>query len=53
MTGDEILGRLGELANLLEGHRAAIFLLELERDDLRTKLRAAGWTPSPLPEKPG
>ena len=49
---DAILDRLAELSRQIEAHRAAVFVLDLERQDLQAKLRSAGWQPPPLPEKP-
>lgn len=45
MTSDAILTRLTEIRSLIEAHDAAVYLLECERDELRSKLKAAGWTP--------
>jgi len=42
----DILDRLAETARQIEGHRAAIFLLELERTNLQTQLRVSLWAPS-------
>jgi hypothetical protein len=42
---DAVLDRLVEIARLIESHRTAIFLLELEQSALRTKLPAEGWKP--------
>lgn len=41
---DTILVRLTEITRLLEQHRAASFLLELERSELTLRLRGTGWT---------
>ena len=49
---DAILDRLAELSRQIEAHRAAVFVLDLERQELQAKLRSAGWQPSPLLEKP-
>jgi hypothetical protein len=45
MSADEILARLAELSKLIESHKAAAYVLELERFDLQTKLRASTWQP--------
>lgn len=42
---DASLARLAELRRLIEAHETAIYLLECERDELRSKLRASAWTP--------
>lgn len=46
---DEVLDQLVALERRLEEYRAAAFLLEVERDELRVKLRRLGWTP-PAPK---
>jgi hypothetical protein len=45
MTADEILARLADIRQRIEAHAAAQWLLEREADELRGKLRAAGWEP--------
>ena len=45
MAADVILTRLAEISRQIESHRAAAYLLDLERLDLQTRLRAAGWEP--------
>jgi hypothetical protein len=42
---DAILDRLVEIARLIEAHRAAAYILEIEREELQAKLRASGWKP--------
>jgi hypothetical protein len=39
VNADEICQRLAQLTLLIEEHAAAIWRLELEREDLRTELR--------------
>jgi hypothetical protein len=51
MTAEEILARLVELARRIEEHKAAAYVLELERLELQGKLRAAAWTPPDPPVK--
>ena len=41
-----ILERLAQLAREIEYHKAAQYLLEVECDELRMKLRATGWKPA-------
>jgi hypothetical protein len=48
MNADAILERLAELARLIESHKAAAFVLDLERLELQAKLRASGWIPPEL-----
>jgi hypothetical protein len=50
-SSNGVLDRLAELARQIESHKAAVFLLELERADLQAGLRDTDWTPPPLPEK--
>jgi hypothetical protein len=51
MAADAILTRLTEIARLIEGHRAALYLLETERTDLQQRLRGSDWQPPDFPEK--
>lgn len=51
-SSDAILDRLAELSRQIEAHRAAVFVLDPERQELQAQLRLAGWQPPPLPEKP-
>lgn len=46
-----ILDRLVAVAELIEQHRATLYLLEHERATLQTRLRQTGWTPpAPNPQ---
>lgn len=51
-SSDAILDRLAEFSRQIEAHRAAVFVLDQERQELQAKLLSAGWQPPPLPEKP-
>lgn len=42
---DALLSRLAEIRQLIEAHDAAVYLLEVERDQLRSKLKSSGWAP--------
>jgi hypothetical protein len=44
-TADKILAELASLAQRIEAHRSAIWLLEAEQQTLRIRLRASGWQP--------
>jgi hypothetical protein len=46
---EAVLDQLVALERRLEEYRAAVHLLEVERDELRVKLRLLGWTP-PAPK---
>lgn len=46
------LDRLAEIRQLVEAHETAIYLLECERDALRTKLKTSGWTPPAVEPAP-
>jgi hypothetical protein len=48
----EMLSKLASIAEMVEGYKATIFLLERERLQLQTQLRLSGWRP-PMPEAPG
>ena len=37
------LDRLAEIRRLVEAHHSAVFLLEVERDELRMKMARVGW----------
>jgi hypothetical protein len=48
VNADAILTRLTEIARLIESHRAALYLLDLERLELQTRLRGSDWRPPEL-----
>lgn len=52
MSAEAILSRLAEIAKQIEGHRTAIYVLKLERQELQEQLRQSDWAPPPLPEVP-
>lgn len=49
MTADAILARLADISVLIESHKAVAYLLDLERLELLTKLRATDWKPPEIP----
>jgi hypothetical protein len=51
MNTGAMVEQLVKLDRRIEQYRAAVYLLELERDELRVKLRLAGWVP-PDPRAP-
>ena len=48
MSIDDITARLALIAQQIEAHRTAIWLLEDEQAQLRQKLRAANFQPPPV-----
>jgi hypothetical protein len=42
-----LLAKLASIAEMIEGHRATVMMLERERLALQHRLRLTGWTPAP------
>ena len=38
-----LLAKLASIAEMIEGHRATVYMLERERLQLQTRLRLTGW----------
>jgi hypothetical protein len=42
-----LLAKLASIAEMIEGHRATVMMLERERLAQQQRLRLTGWTPAP------
>lgn len=47
LTDDQrsLLAKLASITEMIEGHRATVYMLERERLQLQTRLRLTGWRP--------